>query len=184
MEDVKKINESLKKIKNDILTALSSAGYITGIILIIIGTVLFLTELYTFYKINQIDNWPVYKNAGKIVETYIESKSEVDGYGGLILYNYNRILLYRTRIAFTYMIDNVEYISYKYSYYEPWYDDPTRTQYESHTLKPDTIVDVIINPNNRQEAYIANKKYALFDPIAIDFAIVLAGIYIAYKSKY
>jgi len=183
MEDVQKINESLKRIKDEILKVLLSAGYVTGVVLIIIGFVMMITEISIFYKINAIDNWTRHKGVGKIIATHIETKSEIDGYGGFILSNYTRILLYRTRIAFTYTVNDIEYISYKYSYFEPWHDNPTIAEFENNILQKGVNVDVIINPDDPSEAYITNKKYTHLDPIAIDIAIILAGMYVVHHSR-
>lgn len=183
MEDVQKINESFIKIRDEILKQLLSAGYVTGIIFIVIGLVLMMTEVLVFYKINVIDDWKVYRNAGKVIETYIETKSEIDGYGGFVLSNYSKILLYRTRIAFSYTINDIDYISYKYSYYEPWHNNPTITEFEQDSLKIGTVVDIIVNPDYPSEAYLTNKRYTHYDPIAIDIAIILIGAYIVYKSR-
>uniref|UniRef100_A0A6C0C8D2 DUF3592 domain-containing protein n=1 Tax=viral metagenome TaxID=1070528 RepID=A0A6C0C8D2_9ZZZZ len=182
MDEVKKINESIVRIKNDLLKVLLSAGYITGILMMIVGFVMLLSELGMFYKINEINGWEKQKGIGKIVETYIETKSESDGFSGLIWSNSYRMLLYRVRVAFTYTYNGKEYTSYKFSYHEPWYDNPTIPQYESHVLKPGTIVDVWVNPADPDDAYIANKSYTQYDPIAIDIAIILAGAYIVYNS--
>lgn len=183
MDEVKRINASIIRIKDEMLKVLLSAGYVTGILLMIVGFVMLLTQVGMFYKIKVIDGWKVHKGIGEIIETYIENKSESDGYGGLFLSNYSRVFLYRTRIAFKYTINGNEYVSYKYSYHEPWYDNPTIPQYESHTLKAGTKVDVMINPRDPDEAYIANKSYTQFDPIAIDISILLAGAYIVYNSS-
>jgi len=182
MDEVKKISESITRIKNEILGILVSAEYITGLVLIVVGFVLLLVEVGMFYKISAIDGWVKHKGIGRIVETYIETKSESDGYSGIVISNNVRILLYRARIGFVYTLNGKEYVSYKYSYYEPWYDNPLIPQYESHILKPGAIVDVMINPVDPDEAYIANKRYTKYDPIAIDIALILAGAYIIYNS--
>lgn len=182
MDEVKKINESITRVTNDLLKVLLSAEYITGLLLMVVGFVLLLSELGMFYKINEINGWEKHKDIGKIVETYSETKSESDGFSGLIWANSYRMLLYRTRIAFTYTINGKKYVSYKYSYHEPWYDNPTVPQYESHILKPGTVVDVMVNPIDPDEAYIVNKPYTQYDPVAIDIAIILAGVYIVYNS--
>jgi hypothetical protein len=183
MQDIEKIRKGIEKTKNEILKVLLSAGYLTGIVLIVIGLVLIFIEISTFYKIYEIDSWPILKGAGTIIETYIESKSDIDGYGGFILSNYTKALLYRTRIAFSYVVNGVQSISYKYSYHEPWYANPTITAHETDVLTKGSTVDVIINPTNPQEAYIANRKYTHLDSTAIGLAVLLSGLYITYYSK-
>ena len=52
MNEVKRINDSFIRIKDEILKVLMSAGYITGLFLMIVGFILLLAELGKFYKIN------------------------------------------------------------------------------------------------------------------------------------
>jgi len=63
MQDIEKIRKGIEKTKNEILKVLLSAGYLTGIVLIVIGLVLIFIEISTFYKIYEIDSWPILKGA-------------------------------------------------------------------------------------------------------------------------
>jgi len=183
MDEVKKLSKSFENVKDSFVQVLSSAGHLTGVILIITGAILIITELATFYKTQQIKKWNKYPGAGKVINTYVEQKSEMDGYGGFIFSNYSSVLLYRTRVAFTYVIDDVTHTSYQYSYFEPWYDNPTIPQDEKDTLPKGKVVDIYINPADPKEAYITNKPYTHLDPIAIGIAVVFSGIYIIKHSN-
>uniref|UniRef100_A0A6C0LSI3 DUF3592 domain-containing protein n=1 Tax=viral metagenome TaxID=1070528 RepID=A0A6C0LSI3_9ZZZZ len=183
IEDYNQLGDRLTKFKSSVADALLSAGYITGIILGIIGFFLLIVELDTFRKVRDINYWKVKKNVGKILENYMESSSVSINLNALILSSNHVNLKYRNRVSFEYEINGEKYISYKYSFYEPWSDNPIIPKMEGKFFPPEEIVDVLINPNDPSEAYIANKPYTNYNRITIAIILSTIGIYIVMKSS-
>ena len=181
--DLQRLAESIRRVKDGILDLLLSAGFVTGIVLFIIGLVFAIIEIGQFYKVYKIKSWPTFKNAGTIVGSYLETKSEQESYINIVLSNYSAVIYYRARFAFTYTINGVEYISYKYSYHEPWEINPMVPKYDIDFFDVGKSVDIIVNPDNPAEAYLTNKSYNTVDPIAVGSMIMFLGLLIARRSK-
>ena len=181
-EEVKKIGTTYNKIFRDISADLASAGYFVGIIVGIIGLVMIIIELYIFYKINKIDKWLKLKDAGIVIDSFLERTTRSVSYSLLFASQSFSYLYYRTRISFNYKIDGIIYTSNKFSYYEPWDSNPTIAEIENDIYKIGTVVDIIINPKNIREAYIVNKKYRNYTKLIIGMALLLIGIYSLWKN--
>lgn len=181
--DLEKLSASVKRIKDGAIQLLLSAGYVTGVVLLVIGLTFMIIEIGEFYKVSTIKNWPVLKNAGTVVDSYLETKQESGSYINIILANYTPVTFYRPRFSFTYRINDVDYISYDYSYHEPWEVNPMIPKYDINYFKKGSHVDIIVNPNNPAEAYMVNKPYNSADPIAIGTMIALVGLLIMTRSS-
>lgn len=183
MDELQKLTKNLATTKNKIWDVLLSAGYVSGIILMIIGIIKLSIELMQYYKIYSIKSYPILKKSGTIIASYMETKSFRDSYVEYILLEADAIMLYRTRIAFTYTINGKSYISYSYSYHEPWYENPMIPKHEMDMYKVGDKVDIIINPNDENEAYLVNKSNTYFDPTTISIVVILVGLKIVYSKK-
>ena len=183
MSELEKLTASVKKVKNGAIQLLLSAGYVTGVVLLVIGLTLMIIEMGEFYKVYTIKKWPIIKGAGTIVDSYLESKNESGSYINIILANYTPVTFYRPRFSFTYRINDADYISYQYSYHEPWEVNPMVPKYDINYFKKGNNVDIIVNPNNPAEAYMVNKPYNSADPIAIGSMIAFVGLLIMTRSS-
>jgi len=180
--DLEKLTASIKHLKTGATDLLLSAGYITGVVLLTIGIILMGIEIGEFYKVSTIKSWPVLKGAGKITDAYLETKHEQHSYLNIVLSNYVPVAFYRAQFSFVYKINDVDYISYKYSYYEPWDVNPMIPRYDISYFKPGSTVDIIVNPNNPNEAYLTNKPYNTADPMAIGAMLTLLGLLITRRT--
>lgn len=181
MDEYTKITSSISKIESDLTNDLLSAGYITGLIVGIIGFVILLIEINTYYKIHSINKWPIIKNGGTIRDSYMESSSGSTTYSIFVISKSFYNLSYRTRASFTYKINDKIYISNKISYYEPWETNPMYAKIETDLLKKDSKVDIRVNPHNPNEAYIYNKPYDIYITLLIGIILSLIGVYVIYK---
>lgn len=180
MEEIEKITQSISGFKTGLYKALSSAGYLIGIILGIIGLVIIIIELDTFYSVQQIESWPIIKDGGTIIESYFENTTDYYGYSIFVVSQTFYGQYYRNRLAFSYEIDGKKYIGTQYSYYEPWHRNPMVAKIQNKNFKPGTKVDIRINPNNPGEAYIANKPYNNYVKLTAGIILAVIGIYTIY----
>jgi hypothetical protein len=183
MENITSISSNVKSFSSKIGDALVSTGKVVGLILIGIGLIIFIYQLHMFFKIYQINHWPVIKNGGKITDAYMENSNNNVTYSVLVASSTFYELFYRTRVAFSYELDGKTYNSIKLSYYEPWNNNPMIAKNELDQYKKDETVDIIVNPKNYAEAYIINKPYRTYQIMAIGIALMLIGAYIFYKTS-
>lgn len=179
METYHKITTSLNKFKDGLTATLISAGYIVGIIIGIIGLVLIILESYTFYKVNEINGWPIIKNGGTVIDSFMQAPMPPNSTSFsifVITYTTNGTA-YRTRVAFNYKVNGKNYTSYKYSFYEPWSGNPMIAKAENDIYQKGVKVDIRVNPYNPAEAYISNKPYTTYSKLAIGIIFFLIGIY-------
>lgn len=181
-EEVKKIETTYNKLLKDVSNDLTAAGYFVGIIVGIIGLIIIIIELHMFYKINNINKWVKLKDAGIIIDSFLESTTKSVSYSILFASQSFNYLYYRTRISFNYKINGIIYTSNKFSYYEPWDPNPTIAEIDNNIYKIGTIVDIIVNPKNIKEAYIVNKKYHNYTKLIIGIALLLIGIYSLWQN--
>lgn len=175
------ITESVSKLKTDLKNDLLSAGYITGIILGIIGFVLLILEVGTFYKIHEISKWPITKNGGIINDSYMETSSGSTTYSIVLISQSRGSLSYRTRASFNYVVNGKTYTSNKISYYEPWNSNPIEAKVQNDDLTKGNLVNVRINPGDPTEAYIYNFSYTLGMRFIISLILSVVGIYFIFK---
>lgn len=183
MEPYNKLSESLGKIQSDLTKDLLSAGYLTGIIIMIIGLIFLVSELVTVIKIMRIGQWPTIKDGGTILDSYLETTQYSTNYSILVVSENYSSTLYRTRAAFSYKLNGNSYVSNNISFYEPWQSNPVIAKLENDKFKPGTTVDIKVNPRNNSEAYVTNYAYDKYSRIAIFLAITLIGLYIVIKVK-
>lgn len=181
MDPYNKITSSINKLQSDLTNDLLSAGYVTGILLGIVGFVLLIIEISMFYKIHKINNWPIIRDGGTIRDSYMESTSGTTSYSIFVVSESYTNLYYRTRASFLYTINGKLYINNKISYYEPWESDPTIAKIENDTLSKGTKIDIRINPLDNSEAYIFNKSYSVGIRFYIAIILSIVGVYAIYK---
>lgn len=177
MDEYTKISNSFSKLKDDLTGDLLSAGYLTGIILGIIGFVILIKEVGTFYKINQISKWPIVEKGALVIDSYMENISSSRTYSILVMSQTDYSINYRNRVSFIYKVKSQFYIGSQLSYNEPWDPNPVHSRLENTTYKKGSKVDVRINPNNPSEAYILNKPYVNYLPAVIGLLLSIIGIY-------
>lgn len=183
MEELSTVQRTLGKIRSDLSTDLITAGYSFAIILGIVGVVLSILEIHIFYKIRSIHSWPVLKGYGTILGTEIEATSTSNSYSIFVVSRTTTSLLYRNRVAFSYVIGNTRYVSNRASYYEPWENNPMISKLENDLFKVGSKVDIMINPKKPAEAYLLNKKYHSYSLLAVGLLLVLISIYSIYKNR-
>ncbi len=183
MEQYTQFTESVNDFHKKSLDLLLSAGYLVGLFFLVTGFYIFITEANRFYKISQINSWPITKNAGQITNSHMETTISSSSYNSFFYKSTTYDLLYRTRVAFNYTVDGTEHHSDKLSYYEPWDSNPMSAKEENSFLKPGTIVNIIVNPKNSAEAYITNKHYNNYVRIIYGFLLFSIGLFIVLKSK-
>jgi hypothetical protein len=182
MNEITKIDDSVNKVESNLTNALLSAGYIGGIFLGIIGFVLVIIELSMFYKVHEINGWPKLKNAGTIRDSYLENTTDETTYSAFFASEAFSDLYYRNRTSFFYQINGKNYLSTKYSYYEPWENNPMPAKIENDKYKPGVKTDIIVNPKDLSEAYIVNKPYVTYTKLALGIVLSCIGLYVLYKN--
>lgn len=177
MDEYTKITSSLDKLKKDLSNDLLSAGFITGIILGIIGFIILIRELGMFLKIHSINKWPITKNGGTIINSKVENVTTSKTFSIFILSQTNYGVNYRNRTTFVYKVNGNWYVGTQLSFYEPWNDNPAESRLESIFYKPGSTVDIRINPKNAAEAYILNKPYVNYLPLLVGIILAAIGVY-------
>ena len=183
MDKISEFQQNIKSFGTKITDVFISAGYITGLFLGIAGLVLVIIELTKFYKVNQISKWPISKNIATITDTYFETYNSTENMNFVVYNNSNSHSYYRTRILFKYNIRGEDYIGLRYSYYEPWSDNPISAKSIENSFKIGSEVDLYINPSNPSEAYIVNYPYNNFNQLVIGTMLLIIGIYTLISSK-
>ena len=183
MENITGISKDVKSFSSKLGEVFVSAGRVIGIILMILGLIIVAYQLYMFYKIYQINRWPVIKDGGTVVDSYMETSNNNVTYGILVASSTFYELFYRTRVSFDYEIDGKKYHNVKLSFYEPWNNNPMIAKNESDNYQPGKTVDIIVNPKKYAEAYIINKPYHTYAILAIGVVFILLGVYIFYKTE-
>ncbi|AYV85242.1 MAG: putative ORFan [Satyrvirus sp.] len=177
------VQTEYSKVKKDVHKILTSMEYFIGIILIIIGIIFAFNEVKKFYKIYEINKWPILKNAGTIYLVRPERKSVRNG-KNLIFLNYSDTVYYhRIRVAFVYEINNQKYISFNLAYYEPWYENSLMTTLEEMYYQIGNKVNIRVNPSNFSEAYILNKPYKQYQTIIASIILIIFGIILIHHAK-
>lgn len=182
MNKYDELTKNFDQFKSGLANTLLSAGYITGIIVGVIGLVILIIQLNYFYKIRQINRWPVYKDAGTIRDSYLEIASGGTTYSIFVVSSSSYTLYYRTRVAFTYEVNGKKYVSRQLSYYESWNSNPMYAKIESDIYVRGRKVNIRINPKNPSEAYITNKPYNQYLLTLIGIILTAIGLYVIYKS--
>lgn len=177
MDEYKNLTKGIHKLKSDIMNDLSSLGYLVGIIIGIIGLIFLIKELLIIIKVSQIKKWPIVKNAGIVLNSYIEQITNRTTYSIFILTKEYPQNQYRNRIIFAYKINNNWYIGKQVSFFEPWCTNPAESQLENKLFKIGTKLDIRINPNNPAEAYILNKEYTDYFELTVGIVLSVIGIY-------
>lgn len=178
MEELKKVGDNLRDIKSNFWSLIASAGYITGIILAIIGCVYIFTEIHQIWKVNRIGHWPVIKNAGVILSSNLEDKSGLTNYSAVVISNTVEKNYFRARVAFSYTYNGKTYNSVRVSYLEPWTQNSMVAKLENSFYTVGKVVDVLVNPNDPSEAYLINKPYVDYDNLLIGIILAVIGFYI------
>lgn len=183
MDKITELQQNITSFGQKITDVFISAGYITGLFLGIAGLVLVIIESAKFYKIGQISNWSVKEKSATIVDSYFETYNATDNmnfvlYNGSNTYNY-----YRTRLLFKYVIGSKDYLGTRYSYYEPWSDNPIVAKSIGDSFKIGSKVNLYVNPSDPSEAYIANHPYDNFNRLIIGFVLLIIGIYTLRSSR-
>lgn len=181
MENYTKVTHGLSKLQSDIINDLISIGYLAGLIIGIFGFVLFLIELGVIYKIRSIDRWPVYPKSAVIYDSYMQNTYNTTTYSIVVMSTALNNVYYRTRASFIYKVNGQTYIGNRMSYNEPWESNPIIAKSENDLLSRGAKVDIMINPNDPQEAYIYNKPYDSHWKLLVGFILTLIGIYIILK---
>ena len=176
-----KLSKSVDQFKDEITNTLLSAGYISGIILGIIGFTILLIQYGYYHKIRQINQWPVLTKGGTIKDSYMEISSGSTGYSIFVMSTSSYYLYYRTRVSFSYEINGKKYTSKQLSYYEPWSNNPMYAKLETDYYVPGRKVDIRVNPQNPSEAYIINQPYHQYAQLLIGIILTLIGVYVIYK---
>lgn len=182
MEQFNGFLSDINQVQKNIWTAVTSVGYVTGVILGIIGITLLIYELYQYYYVHKINRWPITKNGGTILGNYMEETTNNITYNAILYSQTFNQLYYRTRVAFKYTVGADTYISNQLSYYEGWYTNPIIAKYQSILYAPGSNVDIRINPKNPAEAYILNEPYTYYYIVFFAVALLIIGIYTFYKS--
>lgn len=183
MDKITELQQKVASFGKRIADVFISAGYITGLILGIIGLILVLIELNKFYKISQINNWPVLKSGATIIDNHFETYNTSDNLNLVIYNNSSSYNYYRTRFLFKYKINGDDYVGTRYSYYEPWTDNPVIAKSIEQSFKIGSKVNVVINPTKPSEAYIFNHPYDNFNRLVIGFALVIVGFYTLQRAN-
>lgn len=173
---IKKIQDVIGNVKKDIGKTISSINSFASIILFIIGIYLFFTELDKFMKINSINKWKKVKGA-KILDHYFETNNATTSYNIILANSSNVKTYYRQRVSFEYTYNNKKYISHKYSYFEPWLENPLEAGYLTTKYKKDAEYDFFINPNNPAESYLENVQYNEYQKIIIGSGLISLGLF-------
>lgn len=178
-----KTMHGIEKLKQDIGNDLLSLGFFIGLIILIIGFVMLLLELYMVYKIYSINNWPITQNGGIVVNSYMENSTISSKYNIVLASSTQYIPYYRTSAAFIYKVKDNYYIGTKSSYYEAWNINAIIAKMENDTLQPGKKINIRINPNNPSEAYIYNKPYDRYYYLAFALGLFLIGLFIVISIK-
>lgn len=181
MDSYSRVSSGLTKLQHDIINDLISVSYVTGLILGIVGFVILLIEIGTMIKIRSIERWPVKKGGAIIYDSITETKTDANTFSLLVVSTSATTTSYRTRASFIYRVDDLFYLSTKLSYIEPWSNNPVISKSENDLIKPGTVVDVRINPNNPKEAFVYNHSYHPHWKLLIGAAFTLLGVYLIYK---
>lgn len=182
MEQLTEYTKGISKVWTDIGKTLISAGFITGIILGIVGLVILIFIAVKYYNEHRISTWPIYHNIATISDSYMETATGSVTYSMFITSTSIYELYYRTRVSFVYEIGGKKYVGHQLSYFEPWNTNPMYAKNEIKQYKPGTKVNIRINPNNPAEAYIDNKPYANYKLLAIGLFLCIISLYVVYKS--
>lgn len=178
MNPFDKISDTFNKIQTDLL----SAGYLLSLLILFVGLYLFFTELYKFYKIQEIDKWIIISNGSIISDVFTESIYSYSTYSVLFYTNNIYQNYYRTLASFEYEYKGKKYKNTHYSYYQPWFDNPVDAKADNDIFKIGKPMDLIINPNNPNEAYIMNRKYDLYKTLLIGIFLTILGGYLTWRS--
>lgn len=183
MDTINQFGKQFSKTLSNVSNAFVTAGYITGIIIAIVGLILLIGEFLRAIKIARINHWPVIKNGGVIKDSYMETSSGYTTYSIFFISSSYFEPYYRTRASFVYQINGQTYIGNKISYYEPWQTNPMYSKLEADLYKPGQSVDIRVNPKNPTEAYIINKFSLNYYNLFIGMLLTVIGLYVVYKSK-
>jgi hypothetical protein len=150
--------------------------------LAVIGITLIVMEAGVYWKIHEINRWPIVKDGGTVIDSYLETTYDYQTYSVFFVSEAYTTYYYRTRVAFRYQYGGKTYTSMTYSYYEPWDTNPMYARVEADRFTPGRKVNVRVNPSNPSEAYILNKPYNEYSVLLIGIFFAVIGIYTAYYN--
>lgn len=176
--EVKKFAVNVEKTKKAVIDAFKSFGQYTGLTILAFGFAILFHEIINLSKIREIDYWPIEKSRGKILGNHFETSTRLQNFSLFIANSSIYSNSYRTRISFEYFVDNVRYVSYKCSFNEPWTTNPVEAETYKEKYKPGDIVDIIINPNNPEEAYLFNRHYHTYSYLVLSIVIISLALLI------
>jgi hypothetical protein len=165
------------------ISILASAGKILGIFLLILGIVIIIYEILDYWKIQKIKTWPIIPNGATIVSSFIESSTKSIDIHYFLISDVSFYDLYRNRCIFEYQYNGKLYTSTTMSYIEPWHADIGFVYQQNNYYLAGKQFDVMINPNDPSEAYIANYPYDDVFNIIGSILAVIAGAFLIYVSK-
>lgn len=174
----KSVTNDLDNVKNKLKEALLSAGQLTGIIIVCTCIVVLVMELIKMKKIDSINQWPKQQVTGTIIGSHMETYTRPSSYSLIVFSSTYYTMFYRTRIAFEYTYKGHKYTSYRCTFNESWTTNPAEAKSYIEKYKVGDKVNVIINPDNPEEAYLFNKSYDSYSYLVLPIIIIFGWVVI------